>query len=333
LQHLLSLVYDQLTVLRAVINLWLGSLGEAKLGNNKTSSLPEVVYHYTSMNALLGIMNGDIWATNILYLNDISEYDHFLKLVKGRLSHLAKSPRFRYPDLVTKLVARPRRQSPSSYMDVPFVASFSKDRDSLTHWRSYCPQGNGVCIGFRSSSIKGAYLEKAEQGVCLPIVAAVTYLGPNDLKALDRIIYETIATSDRRIACMESAQDAIATTANRVGSMRAGFEIRAGRIKHDSFKGEREYRLIVSLFGQQELVSHRPSRSTLVPYLKMRLADQSQVDSASPRARSAMARFIESVTIGPTPHPKLSADAVLGMLRGKGFDVDVEVSSVPFRDW
>jgi hypothetical protein len=308
-------------------------LAEAKLGNNKkTSALPGVVYHYTSMNALLGITNGDIWATNILYLNDISEYNHFLKLVRGMLPHLAKSPRFPYPDLVPKLVARPRHQPPS-YMDVPFVASFSKDKDTLSHWRSYCPQGNGVCIGFRSSSIKGAYLEKAEQGVCLSLVAAVTYLGPNDLKALERIIYETMAASDRLIAGMESAQDAIATTTDRVQSLRAEFELRAVRIKHDSFKGEREYRLIASLFGQQELVSHRPSHSTLVPYLKMRLADQRQVDPAFPRTRSATARFIESVTIGPTPHPKLSADAVLGMLRGKGFDVDVDVSSVPFRDW
>jgi hypothetical protein len=273
---LVPLVYDQLKILRAVINLGLGSLGEAELGNNETSSLPKVVYHYTSMNALLGIINGEMWATNILYLNDISEYNHFLKLVKGRLPHLATSPRFRYPDLVTKLVARQKSHSPS-YMDVPFVASFLQDRDSLTHWRSYCPEGNGVCIGFRSSSIKGAYFEKAEQGVCLPLFAAVTYLGPHDLKALDRIISETIGASDRLIASMESAQHVTATTADRVGSMRADFEVRASRIKHDSFKGERESRLVVSLFGQQELVSHRPSRSTLVPYLKMRLADQGHV--------------------------------------------------------
>ena len=101
-------------------NLGLGFLGDAKLGNNETNSMPEVVYHYTSMNALLGIVDGDIWATNIQYLNDISEYTHFLELVKGRLPHLARSPRFRHPDLVTRLVGRRRpRASKSSVLMIP----------------------------------------------------------------------------------------------------------------------------------------------------------------------------------------------------------------------
>jgi len=81
------------------------------------------------------------------------------------------------------------------------------------------------------------------------------------------MIFEVVSASDKLIAAMESAQHAVASRADRVGSIRADFEVRAGRIKHDSFKDEREYRLIVLLFGQQELVSHRPSRSTLVPYV------------------------------------------------------------------
>jgi len=43
------------------------------LTSKEKSSVPDVVYHYTSMNGLLGIIEGYIWATNILYLNDISE--------------------------------------------------------------------------------------------------------------------------------------------------------------------------------------------------------------------------------------------------------------------
>ncbi|HZI57439.1 MAG TPA: DUF2971 domain-containing protein [Verrucomicrobiae bacterium] len=300
--------------------------------NKEKSSVPEVVYHYTSMNALLGIVEGDIWATNILYLNDISEYSHFINLVRSRLPHFARSHSFRYPDLIPRLIARRTRRS-HSYMDVPFVASFSQDRDSLTHWRSYCPQGNGVCIGFRSASLRSAYLEKAEPQMCLAGFCAVNYLRPDDLKSLDLMISEAIADSERLVAAMEPGQGTIASVANRVGSMRAQFEFRSGMIKHESFKDEREYRLIVSLFDHGDLVSHRPSRTTLVPYLKMRLTDPAQVKSASLRVRSAMDRFIESVTIGPTPHPGLSADAVLGLLRSKGFGARVEASSVPFRDW
>jgi hypothetical protein len=49
-------------------------------------SLPEVVYHYTSMDTLLKIVaTGHIWATNINYLNDVLERRHCLARVKARL--------------------------------------------------------------------------------------------------------------------------------------------------------------------------------------------------------------------------------------------------------
>jgi hypothetical protein len=218
-------------------------------------------------------------------------------------------------------------------MDRPFVASFSGERDSLGHWRSYCPQGNGVCIGFKTASIKGAYLEGAEKGMCLTPLDAVSYLRPDNLKTLDGMINGVLASSDRLIADIEKASGTNATRSHRIGCMRAQFEFRAGITKHESFKDEREYRLVAALFGQEELVSYRPSRSTFVPFLKMRLPDPAQASSASPRARPLTTRFIDSVIIGPTPHPKLSAEAVMGMLRSKGFSVPVEISSVPFRDW
>ena len=297
-----------------------------------TSVIPRVVYHYTSMDAMLGIVEGCIWATNIRYLNDVSEYDHFLRLVRERLPQLTNSHGLRHPDLVARIVARRKAHLPV-YMDLPFVASFSHERASLAHWRSYCPQGNGVCIGFRSASIRGAFLEKAEKGVCLAGFWPVTYLGSNDLKALDVMINQSLSHSIRFIEEMESAPGAIASDRDRVDLLRAEFEMRAGRTKHKSFMHEREYRLIALLFAQNELVSFRASRSTLVPYLKMRLPGPDQANRSSPRARASTVQFIDNVTIGPTPHPTLSEDAVLGLLRSKGFNPSVETSSIPFRDW
>lgn len=298
------------------------------MGKIDTNVIPRVVYHYTSMDALLGIVKGSIWATSIQYLNDVSEYDHFLKLVRKRLPKLTKSHGLDHPNLVARIVSQRKPHLPS-YMDLPFVASFSQARDSLTHWRSYCPQGNGVCIGFRSASIKGVYLEKAKKGICLASFWPITYLGTDDLKVLDGMINKDLSHSIRLIEEIESAQGAIAGDSDKVGLLRAEFEMRAGRTKHKSFMHEREFRLIALLFAQKELVSFRPSRSTLVPYLNMRLPGPA---TPSP-ARASSAQFIDSVTIGPTPHAKLSRDAVLGLLRSKGFNASVEISSIPFRDW
>lgn len=48
--------------------------------------VPDFVYHYTSMETLLKIMDSkSIWATNIRYLNDVLERQHCLSAVQKRI--------------------------------------------------------------------------------------------------------------------------------------------------------------------------------------------------------------------------------------------------------
>jgi hypothetical protein len=164
-----------------------------------TKTVPSVLYHYTSMTGLLGIIQGCIWATNIRYLNDISEYDHFLTLVRRRMPELGRHKTFPHPqlnksDLISKLTRRKKPHLPA-YMDLPFVASFSQDRDSLVHWRSYCSQGNGVCIGIKTSWLRKAFLELADKNSVFAQLHPITYLRSDDVSSLDRLIVETYTGS------------------------------------------------------------------------------------------------------------------------------------------
>jgi hypothetical protein len=150
-----------------------------------TKTIPSVIYHYTSMEGLLGIIKGCIWVTNIRYLNDISEYDHFLTLVRKRMPELGRHKIFPHPqlnksELISKLTRRRTPHLPA-YVDVPFVASFSQDRDSLVHWRSSCSQGNGVCIGIKTAWLRKAFLEHADKNAVYVQLHAITYLGLPDL--------------------------------------------------------------------------------------------------------------------------------------------------------
>src|SRR5437868_11310878 len=44
----------------------------------------DVLWHYTSPNGMLGIIaSKSLWATNILYLNDVEEFYHVADLVEG----------------------------------------------------------------------------------------------------------------------------------------------------------------------------------------------------------------------------------------------------------
>ena len=83
---------------------------------------PEILYHYTTIDAMMSIAKGrKIWATSISYLNDSSEGDHLLGMIRRRLPALLTKHSF--DDSVLELL---------SYTDIeiedrPFIASFSSE--------------------------------------------------------------------------------------------------------------------------------------------------------------------------------------------------------------
>src|ERR1035437_5700578 len=100
---------------------------------------PEIVYHYTTMDAMIKIANdGSIWATSVLYLNDLSEQEFYLKLVR---EYLPEYRRLHPED--GSIVCNIETPGPVDFTQRPFVASFSYEGDSLSQWRSYCAGGNG----------------------------------------------------------------------------------------------------------------------------------------------------------------------------------------------
>jgi hypothetical protein len=298
---------------------------------SSTENLPPVVYHYTSMDTLLKIVDtGTIWATNIQYLNDASERDHCLAVIRKRLDSDEGH------ELFGPVIESESEREERGFMPfLPFIASFSKDRDALTQWRSYCPQGNGVCIGFRTESLKNATVElsRTYKGERDPEITvsfdAVRYLDSTDLPFIDRVIKDAL----------EEATEFVNTAGGR--STRDddfwwNIEGLACRVKHNSFFVEQEYRLMATLIsGGAYYTRYRASRSTLVPYVALALPDPSQFLSGHDLDPFYPERpfFIDNVTIGPTPHPELSAKAVERLFRDIHRDVSIRTSFVPYRDW
>jgi hypothetical protein len=322
--------------------------------------MPDVVYHYTSMETLLKIVDsGAIWATNIQYLNDVLEYTHYLSLIEKLLlqkitRELTASPE---PDPVDEALYNILKNNRASkpFYELPFVASFSHDRDSLPQWRSYCPQGNGVCVGFRTDSLQKASVGNPsgdDEFPVLPLVGVsfepVLYLDPKDNNKI-----ETLFESATREALAWEKEDKEAQDGSEEevpgvylwGSIRR----QASRIKHASFEPENEYRLLVTTFRHLDAtIQYRTSRSTLIPYIPVRIpssmgsrlkparipgSEESKLYSRRRRFPAYLTRyFIESVVIGPTPHLALSADALNGFFDSRRLDVKIETSIVPFRD-
>jgi hypothetical protein len=138
------------------------------------------LYHYTSLNGFLGIINSqEIWASNIFYLNDQSELYQAINLFHAELDsrigplreELSKlNPRAIGPETNPKVVNVSAKIQfletvKSTALTVVenksiqiYISSFTALEDDLSQWRSYSSDGNGFSIGFDFAELKSDFV-------------------------------------------------------------------------------------------------------------------------------------------------------------------------------
>ena len=112
-----------------------------------TVPMPERLYHYTGRPGLVGIVeSGQLWASDINYLNDTTEI-RYSRALLGRLGERLRadsSPEYAV-DLVCQVAAALTAAATTPPM---FVISLCHDGDNLSQWRGYAEEGRGYAIGF-----------------------------------------------------------------------------------------------------------------------------------------------------------------------------------------
>ena len=141
----------------------------------KRSELPSKLYHYTSQDGLLGIVNKRaIWMTDIRYLNDSQEFSYAVSLFESLISERqVKFPYNPYRNIramggksedlekvddskayalheIHELLSDSLQFLGRHY----YIFSLSSKPDLLSQWRGYCPNGSGFSIGFDCREIK-----------------------------------------------------------------------------------------------------------------------------------------------------------------------------------
>lgn len=275
---------------------------------------PPTLYHYTSMQGLLGIVESQkLWAADTRYLNDATESVYVFDLLKThilrRLTQTTGSAQTPYLELLQAMEKR-------KVWDV-FVASFSEDGDSLSQWRAYSRGGIGFSVGFASSSLRADHVSDPFGGTPHSVnsqLGKVVYLDDDSDSALEDLLDSS----------MKGAQ-AFSSFARDIAlpELATGFiSVVAPMFKHYSFKEEREWRLTLSKIpitmpGKR----FRVGRSTLVPYVE-----------AEPHMKQGY--FIKEVVVGPTPQPELSIEAIKSLFESqKHPEIIVRPSRVPYRHW
>jgi Protein of unknown function (DUF2971) len=275
-----------------------------------------VVFHYTSLGAFMEIVrSGNMYATDIRFLNDSTEMTHALKLVReardlrsGAVDTVSDAggniPSIMDPSMPGMLLfdLDERLRGSSCY-----IACFTKQGNQLSQWRGYCPPRKGITIGFDAEDLRAS---AEEQGFvlreCIYNPKAQTLIG-------DRLM--------NVLKFLPEPHDA-----ERMTQTYSAFQQIAAVLKHPRFAEEQECRLISKewqWYPSQD-VKHREGRSMLIPYRLFKLPKDE-------RGRLKVARVI----VGPTQHEHetvLSVTQFLALNGAARFLKRVEYCDIPLRE-
>lgn len=288
--------------------------------------VPDQLWHYTTISGMHAILEtGEMYATDARFLNDREELVHSAKYADMVIQNQP------YSQAVVDCV----RQHVTRWFGVflslrnpyrNYVTCFTSRKDDLSQWRAYSLGSTGASVGLDLRGVYGA-------GSLAPCI----YRDEDKRRLLSDSFEEMFKVSEmhfRTDPALLLEPDAImpvelatkfpwAEKNMKLASSRLMFPIMRllPLFKDSSFEAENEWR-IVTLGAEKDIGFHsifyRPRADSLVPTMKINLKRQ---DDKIP---------LTGLILGPGSHPN-STDAVTRYLRTRGFAVEAEPSSVPYR--
>jgi len=246
------------------------------------SKVPSVLYHYTTSSGLLGILNTkSIWATHARFLNDAQELDYGLTLIREILHSYPAS------DLVSAAATHLKESRPAY-----FLTCFCAVDDLLSQWRAYARSttGTGYSLGFDTSFLPAKHLVEVEYDPATQVVAVRSAI-------------------DEHLAQLgEFPEDYISF------SLQAALLRLAIRLKHPTFREEREWRLVYRLEDENSGFDYtswraefRASDRFIVPYIQVELPTIDSLSGKDPL-------HLKSIRVGPTSNPEEARYALKWMM-------------------
>src|SRR5476649_781416 len=114
---------------------------------------PSRLYHYTSLNGILGILDsGSIRASEVRYLNDSAEVALAFKLMAREIAERRKAITDSGPGEILNQF-HDWIDIRSSRGPMIFVTAFTQNGNLLSQWRGYSPSAQGVSFGLASTHL------------------------------------------------------------------------------------------------------------------------------------------------------------------------------------
>jgi hypothetical protein len=267
----------------------------------------------TDAAGLAGMLReGVVWATDYRFLNDSSEIEHTRKITRDLISDkLFGSDDGHLKDLYQEAI-RFQREEVFDY-DV-FVFSLSQEKDDLSQWRGYARDGMGFTVGFCGTSLNDA----TSSDDAMFSFFEIEYDHESQVEAMER----AVAAFEKEALAMIKAEskDAAGIVKSAAKNMIWCSQQRAAVNKHQSFRGEREWRILsyVNAPTNSDEVRSRVSGQRLVNYTELRLGHENKLP-------------ILSIGIGPGFRSAEQEAAVRSLCRDTGYSPDIYSADTPYR--
>jgi len=287
---------------------------------------PKTLSHYTDVDGLKGILEtGSLWATNVGFLNDSSEFRYGVELcqeISTRLISKAKN------DIVKSALEATQRQIESVPTLEDYVCCFCEDGDLIGQWRGYTNRGKGYSISFDFNRLS----RNLAQTALLNKIIYDRKVQLNILKDVFKIVIDHI---DFRQANGRPCSDWNLNSLSE--NMRDAFHFWISRFKHPSYSEEREWRLVLHRYtnDDDEKRFPRPWGNNDLEFRAVgaNLAPYDVIPFNEPRNVRKDYYPVKKIIIGPTHDRQLSEEGLKRFLaKLKRKSISVVHSKIPLRD-
>ena len=217
------------------------------------------VYHYTTVEGARSIIAGrQLWASNLHYMNDYTEYTHGIEAMQHLLHRMAHEAKGSERSAVLIEAASYINQMRTRHI---FATSFCESDDLLSQWRGYAD--GGVAIGFIHDDLVQATLgQQFHLYKCIYTAEEKEEIG--------RRFIEAGCSPDT----LENREKAVENLVGEILLLICAF------FKHESFWEEQEWRLVsqTAFEAYDEKRGFRTRGRDLIPYYKVALGPHRAVD-------------------------------------------------------
>lgn len=308
-----------------------------------------VLWHYTSVNGLMGIVqnttsehgNLHFWFTRSDCLNDTSEGTHVLdlfnriclELLENKKISEAFYERLQHIEIPTShFISFPipsdEKYTHQSVLDCPkcdaYICSFSLKEDSLDMWRYYSKGDGGYALklfAFIFDEYKQyQYSDYDEKAVFSNISSyKVIYDEATKRSMLENVILDTYAVYEQLKATDPDCEE------NAIGFIKYALKIFQFQFKHDCYASEQEYRFVFYrpcnkpelLQNDLPEIKYRSQDGAIIPYLDITV--------------NGGALYLSEVLISPYIKSKIVKNTTQEYLSQCGIDCEVRHSDLPVR--